>query len=93
MSSKNTTKKESEPLVEDYDFNKVTSNAVLSRLFNWYSYEKTQSDAFSYLKEYVKTNLPSYSKDLNKVSEKYVSLTLGWLSRISTNGATKSTIQ
>ena len=88
MKSKNITKKESEPVVESYDFNHVTSSAVLSRLFNWYNYEKTQTDAFSYLKEYTKANIPTHSKDLSRVPEKYVSLTLGWLSRIATNGAT-----
>ena len=89
MSSKtNAMKKEVEPIVTDLNENLTSSNTILSRYLNWYNYEKDQSDAYQYLKDYVKIHRPNDVKMFSKVSEKNIKTTFGWTARLSNNGAT-----
>ena len=62
-------------------------NINLLRALNWYSIDKTKNDAHKYIKEYVKKNLPSELKTFEKVEEKAIIPTYGWIARLINTGA------
>lgn len=59
-------------------------------IFNWYSAEKTKTDAYKYLLEYVKKNRNKDYKSFQKVNESKVITTFGWLARLVNRGASIS---
>jgi hypothetical protein len=54
---------------------------------NWYSFDGSKSDARKFLREYIKKNRYTDLKDFDKVSDKEIILTYGWVARIIDRGA------
>jgi len=57
---------------------------------NWYSIDGNKADARKYLREYIKKNRPADLKDFDKVPDKEIRPTYGWVARILSKGATLS---
>jgi len=57
---------------------------------NWYSIDGNKADARKYLREYIKKNRPADLKDFDKVSDREIRPTYGWIARILSKGATLS---
>lgn len=77
----------SEPLVSKLDPTADNYVITLTRINNWYSTDKTRSDAYKYFTQYVKHNMPSSSKIFAEVDEKDVHMTYGWMARMLLQGA------
>ena len=77
----------SEPLVSKLDPTSDDYIITLMRINNWYSTDKTRSDAHKYFVQYVKHNMPSSSKLFAEVDEKDVHMTYGWMARMLLQGA------
>jgi len=77
----------SEPLVSKLDPQSDNYVITLMRINNWYSTDKTRSDAHKYFTQYVKHNMPSSSKIFAEVDEKDVHMTYGWMARMLLQGA------
>ena len=77
----------SEPLVSKLDPSSPDYVINLMRINNWYSTDKTRSDAHKYFVQYVKHNMPSSSKIFAEVDEKDVHMTYGWMARMLLQGA------
>ena len=77
----------SEPLVSKLDPTADDYIITLMRINNWYSADKTRSDAHKYFVQYVKHNMPSSSKIFAEVDEKDVHMTYGWMARMLLQGA------
>jgi len=54
---------------------------------NWYSIDGNKADARKFIREYIKKNRPSDLKDFDKVSDKEIRPTYGWIARILSKGA------
>ena len=54
---------------------------------NWYSIDGNKADARKFLREYVKKHRAADLKDFDKVSDKEIRPTYGWIARILTKGA------
>lgn len=63
-----------------------TYNVQLIKAFNWYNAERDRKDAKKFIEDYAK----SQKIDLESISESDVVLTMGWLARLSKNGAVLS---
>ena len=57
---------------------------------NWYSIDGNKADARKFLREYIKKNRPADLKDFDKVPDKEIRPTYGWIARILSKGATLS---
>jgi len=77
----------SEPLVSKLDPQSDNYVITLMRINNWYSTDKTRSDAHKYFTQYVKHNMPSSVKIFAEVDEKDVHMTYGWMARMLLQGA------
>jgi hypothetical protein len=77
----------SEPLVSKLDPSSDNYVITLMRINNWYSTDKTRSDAHKYFTQYVKYNMPSSVKIFAEVDEKDVHMTYGWMARMLLQGA------
>jgi hypothetical protein len=77
----------SEPLVSRLDPASDNYVITLMRINNWYSTDKTRSDAYKYFTQYVKHNMPASSKVFAEVDEKDVHMTYGWMARMLLQGA------
>lgn len=77
----------SEPLVSKLDPKADNYVITLMRINNWYSTDKTRSDAHKYFTQYVKHNMPGSSKIFAEVDEKDVHMTYGWMARMLLQGA------
>jgi len=77
----------SEPLVSKLDPKADNYVITLMRINNWYSTDKTRSDAHKYFVQYVKHNMPSSTKIFAEVDEKDVHMTYGWMARMLLQGA------
>lgn len=76
-----------EPTGSKLDPSNESYNGQILTVFNWYSAEKTRTDAYKYLLEYVKKNRNKDYKTFQKVNENKVITTIGWLARLLTRGA------
>jgi len=63
------------PETDDYAIN-------LMRTMTWYSTEKTKTDARKYMREYVKSTMPSELKIFDQVKDVNIVNSYGWISRI-----------
>lgn len=54
---------------------------------NWYSIDGNKADARKFLREYIKKNRSADLKDFDKVSDKEIRPTYGWIARILSKGA------
>ena len=54
---------------------------------NWYSIDGNKADARKFLREYIKKNRPADLKDFDKVPDKEIRPTYGWIARILSKGA------
>jgi hypothetical protein len=54
---------------------------------NWYSIDGNKADARKYLREYIKKNRSADLKDFDKVPDKEIRPTYGWIARILSKGA------
>jgi hypothetical protein len=54
---------------------------------NWYSIDGNKADARKFLREYVKKHRAADLKDFDKVSDKEIRPTYGWIARILSKGA------
>jgi len=54
---------------------------------NWYSIDGNKADARKFIREYIKKNRPIDLKDFDKVSDKEIRPTYGWIARILSRGA------
>ena len=54
---------------------------------NWYTFDGTKADARKFIREYIKKNRPADLKDFDKVSDKEIRTTFGWIARILSRGA------
>jgi hypothetical protein len=77
----------SEPLVSKLDPQSDNYVITLMRINNWYSTDKTRSDAHKYFTQYVKHNMSSSVKIFAEVDEKDVHMTYGWMARMLLQGA------
>jgi hypothetical protein len=76
-----------EPTGSKLDPSNESYNGQILTVFNWYSAEKTRTDAHKYLLEYVKKNRNKDYKTFQRVNENKVITTIGWLARLLTRGA------
>jgi hypothetical protein len=72
-------------LLIDHENEDYTTRII--RAMNWYSAEKLKSDARSYIREYVKKNLPSDLKTFDDIKDNDIRSTYGWIARLITHGA------
>jgi hypothetical protein len=54
---------------------------------NWYSIDGNKADARKFIREYIKKNRSADLKDFDKVSDKEIRPTYGWVARILSKGA------
>lgn len=54
---------------------------------NWYSIDGNKADARKFLREYIKKNRSADLKDFDKVPDKEIRPTYGWIARILSKGA------
>jgi len=54
---------------------------------NWYSIDGNKADARKFLREYIKKNQPANLNSFDKISDKEIRPTYGWIARILTKGA------
>lgn len=54
---------------------------------NWYSIDGNKADARKFIREYIKKNRSADLKDFDKVSDKEIRPTYGWIARILSKGA------
>jgi len=54
---------------------------------NWYSIDGNKADARKFIREYIKKNRPADLKDFDKVPDKEIRPTYGWIARILSKGA------
>lgn len=54
---------------------------------NWYSIDGNKADARKFLKEYIKKNRNADLKDFDKISDKEIRPTYGWIARVLNKGA------
>lgn len=54
---------------------------------NWYSIDGNKADARKFIREYIKKNRVADLKDFDKVSDKEIRPTYGWIARILSKGA------
>lgn len=77
----------SEPDFEKLNARDKNYTAELLRIFNWYSAEKTRSDAYKYHVDFIKAfRSKDDLKTFQKVDEKDIHTTYGWVARILTRG-------
>lgn len=76
-----------EPVGSTIDCEHDDYNINLIRALNWYSHDKDKKDAVKYIRDYVKANMPSQLKAYDKVDEKDITCTQGWVARIINTGA------
>jgi hypothetical protein len=76
-----------EPDALKIDHENDSYNTNLIRAMNWFSAEKLKSDSRSYIREYVKKNMPSELKIFDEVKDSEIRTTYGWLARLITHGA------
>lgn len=57
---------------------------------NWYSIDGNKADARKFIREYIKKNRPADLKDFDKVSDKEIRPTYGWIARLLSRGSTLS---
>jgi hypothetical protein len=79
-----------EPDGHSIDYTSDDYNINLIRALNWYSNDKDKKDATKYIRDYVKLNMPSQLKVYDKVDEKDIICTQGWVARIINTGANLS---
>lgn len=76
-----------EPTGSKLDPTNESYNGQILTVFNWYSAEKSRTDAYKYILEYVKKNRNKDYKTFQKVNENKIITTIGWLARLCTRGA------
>lgn len=54
---------------------------------NWYSIDGNKADARKFIREYIRKNRNEDLKDFDKVSDKEIRPTYGWIARVITRGA------
>jgi len=54
---------------------------------NWYSIDGNKADARKFIREYIRKNRAEDLKDFDKISDKEIRPTYGWIARILTKGA------
>lgn len=54
---------------------------------NWYSIDGNKADARKYLRDYIKKNRPLDLKDFDKIADREIRPTYGWIARILSKGA------
>lgn len=62
-------------------------NVRFMTAMNWYSIDGNKADARKFIREYIKKNRPADLKDFDKVSDKEIRPTYGWVARIISKGA------
>jgi hypothetical protein len=76
-----------EPTGSTIDCDHDDYNINLIRALNWYSRDKDKKEATKYIRDYVKLNMPTQLKAYDKVDEKDIICTQGWVARIINTGA------
>lgn len=76
-----------EPKGNLIDSNNSNYNVLLLKAFNWYSADKTKNDAHKYIREYIKKHMPSELKTFEKVDERIIIPTYGWMAKLISSGA------
>ncbi|NBO99935.1 MAG: hypothetical protein EBU90_07370 [Proteobacteria bacterium] len=62
-------------------------NTKFITAMNWYSIDGNKADARKFIREYIKKSRPADLKDFDKVSDKEIRPTYGWIARVLMLGA------